>query len=220
MGGLIAKGLSMSAASQQPEQRVLLSGITWSTFESLLAETKNHGTRFTYDRGYLEMMSPSREHERFKGLLGRMIETMTVELGIPISSAGSTTLKAEWEERGLEADESYYIASEPRVRGRDKIDLRTDPPPDLAIEVDISSSSLDQLSIYAVLGVPEVWFYDGETLKVYGLQPEGAYAQQSRSPAFPFPPLDEVERFLARRNEADETTWICSYREWVRMLER
>jgi Uma2 family endonuclease len=208
----------MSVTSQQSEQRILLSGITWSTFESLLAETKNHGTRFTYDRGYLEMMSPSREHERFKGLLGRMIETMTETLAIPISSAGATTLKAEWEERGLEADESYYIANEPRVRGRDKIDLRTDPPPDLAIEVDISSSSLDRLSIYAVLGVPEVWLYDGSALRVYQLQPEGKYAQQTRSPTFPFLPLDEVERFLARRNETDETTWICSFRAWVKTL--
>src|SRR3989304_8025833 len=126
----------MSVASQQSEQRVLLSGISWSTFESLVAESQNHGTRFTYDRGYLEMMSPAGEHERLKRLIGRMIEAATEELGIPISSASATTLKAEWEERGLEADESYYIANEPHVRGRDEIDLRVDPPPDLAIEVD------------------------------------------------------------------------------------
>ena len=142
----------MSIGSSQSETRVVLSGISWSTFESVLAETQNHGTRFTYDRGYLEMMSPSREHERAKRFIGRMIEAATEELGIPISSASSTTLKAEWDERGLEADESYYIANEARVRGRDEIDLRVDPPPDLAIEVDISSSSLDQLGIYADLG--------------------------------------------------------------------
>lgn len=210
----------MSVASQQSEQRVLLSGISWATFESLLADTRNHGTRFTYDRGYLEMMSPSREHERLKRYIGRMIETMTEELEIPISSASSTTLKAEWEERGLEADESYYIANESRVRGRDEIDLRVDPPPDLAIEVDISSSSLDQLSIYADLGVPEVWLYDGATLKVYQRQSDGTYAQQTRSPAFPFLPLEGIEGFLARRNETDETTWIRSFRAWVKTLEQ
>jgi Uma2 family endonuclease len=208
----------MSVGSLQAEHRVLLSGISWSTFESLAAESKSHGTRFTYDRGYLEMMSPSREHERVKRLMGRMIEAMTEVLAIPVSSAGSTTLKAEWNERGLEADESYYIANEPRVRGRDEIDLHVDPPPDLAIEVDISSSSLDQLSIYADLGVPEVWLCDGTTLRVYQLQSDGKYLQQARSPSFPFLPLEEIERHLARRHESDETTWIRSFRAWVKTL--
>ncbi len=204
----------------QAENRVLLSGISWATFESLLAESKNPGTRFTYDRGYLEMMSPSREHERLKRYIGRMIEAATEEYNIPISSASSTTLKAEWEERGLEADESYYIANESRVRGRDEIDLRIDPPPDLAVEVDISSSSLNQLSIYADLGVPEVWLCDATTLKVYQLQSDGTYIQQTRSPTFPFMPLDEIERFLGKRNETDETTWIRSFRAWLKTLER
>jgi Uma2 family endonuclease len=210
----------MSVANLQAESRVLLSGISWATFESLAAESQNHGMRFTYDRGYLEMMSPSREHERLKRFIGRMIETTTEEMGIPMSSASATTLKAEWQERGLEADESYYIANEPQVRGRDEIDLRIDPPPDLAIEVDISSSSLDQLSIYADLGVPEVWLYDAVTLKVYQLQSDGRYAQQTRSPSFPFLPLDQIEGFLARRNETDETTWIRSFRAWVKTLDR
>jgi Uma2 family endonuclease len=210
----------MSIGSSQPETRVVLSGISWPTFEAILAETKSRGTRFTYDRGYLEMMSPSREHERAKRFIGRMIEAATEELGIPISSASSTTLKAEWDERGLEADESYYIANESRVRGRDELDLRKDPPPDLAIEVDISSSSLDQLSIYATLGVPEVWLYDGVSLKVLQLQPDGTYSQQRQSCAFPFLPLDGIEGFLARRDETDETTWIRSFRAWVRELPR
>ena len=143
---------------------------------------------------------------------------MTVELGIPIRSGGSTTLRSQLKDRGLEPDECYYVASESRVRGRKRINLAVDPPPDLAIEVDISSSSLDQLAIYATLGVPEVWLYDGAMLEVYQLQPDKTYAKQTRSPAFPFLPLDEVERFLARRNETDETTWIRSFRAWVKTL--
>jgi Uma2 family endonuclease len=210
----------MSAGNLQAESRILLSGISWATFESLAAESRAHGTRFTYDRGYLEMMSPSREHERLKHLIGRIIEVATEELKIPISGAGSTTLKAQWEDRGLEADESYYIANEAQVRGRDEIDLRVDPPPDLAIEVDISSSSIDQLSIYADLGVPEVWLYDGARLKVHQLQSDGTYAQQTQSRSLPFLPLDQIEGFLARRNETDETTWIRAFRAWVKTLER
>jgi Uma2 family endonuclease len=210
----------MSMASLQSEHRVVLTGVAWSTFESLLAETDHRGTRFTYDQGYLEIMSPSEEHERTKKLLGRMIEMMTEELEIPIRSSGSTTLKSELKQRGLEPDECYYVAKERAVRGRKRIDLSIDPPPDLAIEVDISASSLDQLEIYGVLGVPEVWLYDGATLKVHQLQPDGKYSRQSRSPSFPFLPLEEVERFLDRRDETDETAWIRSFRAWVKTLER
>jgi Uma2 family endonuclease len=210
----------MSVGSLQVENRVVLTGVGWSTFESLLAETDHRSSRFTYDRGYLEIMSPSETHERLTRLLGRMIEMLTVELDIPIRSSGSTTLKSELEQRGLEPDECYYVASEPKVRGRDEIDLRVDPPPDLAIEVDISSSSLDQLSIYADLGVSEVWLFDGTTLDVRQLQADGKYVQQTRSPSFPFLPLDAVEGFLSRRDESDETTWIRSFQAWVKTLQR
>ena len=103
-----------------------------------------------------------------------------------------------------------------RCRGRKKLDLNVDPPPDLAIEVDISRSSLDKLAIYASLPVPEVWVYDGSTLQVHQLQPDGSFARQMCSLAFPRLPLAEVERFLARRDESDETTWIRSFRDFVR----
>ena len=209
----------MSVASTQAENRVVLSNISWSTFEALLAETDRRGTRFTYDRGDLEMMSPSREHERIKRLIGRMIETATLELGIPISSGGSTTLKSQLKQRGVEPDECYYVANEPRVRGKDDFDLAVDPPPDLAIEVDLTSSSLDQLGIYAALGVPELWLCDGSAIRAYHLQPDGTYAEQPGSLSFPFLPLAELLRFLAQRNDADETTWTRSFRDWVRGLK-
>ena len=208
----------MSIVVPQAENRVVLTHVSWATFEALLAETDRRGTRFTYDRGVLEMMSPSREHERVKGMLGRMIETLTLELAIPISSGGSTTLKSQMRQRGVEPDECYYVANEPRVRGKDDFDLTVDPPPDLAIEVDISSSSIDQLGIYGALGVPEVWLCDGAKLQVYQLQADGTYTQQARSPSFPFLPLQEVEGFLRRRNATDETTWIRQFRDWARTL--
>jgi Uma2 family endonuclease len=210
----------MIAGNLQGETRVVLRGIRWSTFESLLSDSDHRAAHFTYDRGHLEIMSPSASHERLKCLLRRIVRTTTEELDIPIRSSGSTTLRNRSNDRGLEPDECYYVANEAQVCGRDEIDLRVDPPPDLAIEVDISISSLDQLSIYADLGVPEVWLYDGTTLKVHQLQPDDKYVQQARSPSFPFLPLDEIERFLARRNETDETTWIRSFRAWMKTLER
>ncbi len=134
----------MAVLAGDTESRILLRGIAWSTYEAILADIDG-GTRLTYDRGYLEMMSPSREHERLKRLLGRMIETITEEWEIPISSAGSTTLRSELRQRGVEPDECYYVASEPQVRGRDQMDLHCDPPPDLAIEVELSGDSIDKL---------------------------------------------------------------------------
>ncbi len=210
----------MTIGTRTAEGRVVLRGVSWATYEALLADTERAGTRLTYDRGDLEMMSPSREHERLKTLLGRMIEALTEEFGIPISGAGSTTFKLELERRGLEPDECYYVASEPKVRGRDDLDLAADPPPDLAVEVEITSDAIDKLPIYADLGVPEIWRYDGEHLQVICLQPDHTYAEQPRSGVFPFLPMSEIERFLAERNASDETTWIRRFRAWVRTLER
>jgi Uma2 family endonuclease len=210
----------MSIATSPCENRVLLAGVAWSTYEALLADTQCCGTRFTYDRGYLEIMSPSREHEHIKSLLGRMIGAMTEEFDIPISSGGSTTLKAELKRRGAEPDECYYVANEPRMRGHEDYDPAVDPPPDLLIEVDISRNSLDKFAIYADFGVPEIWTYEDDALHVHQLQDNGTYAQRDRSPAFPFLPLAGIQGFLDRRNATDETTWIRSFRKWVRTLSR
>ncbi|MGA2617813.1 MAG: Uma2 family endonuclease [Thermoguttaceae bacterium] len=210
----------MSVAAPQAESRVLLFNVAWSTFEALLADNDSRGTRFTYDQGTLEIMSPSREHERIGVLLGRMIAIMAMELDIPISSGGSTTLKDRLKERGIEPDECFYVSNEPRMRARDDYDPAVDPPPDLAIEVDISRSSLNKLAIYADLGVPEVWMHDGTALCVYQLQSDGSYTKQDHSPAFPFLPLEEVQRFLEQRNTTDESSWMRAFRDWVRQLKR
>jgi len=208
-------------ASRQGESRVVLSNVSWATFEALLADTDDRGgTRFAYDQGVLEIMSPSPEHEWITRLIGRMIEAMTEELGIPIRSARSTTLKSQLKRRGIEADECYYVANEERVRGRRVLDLKTDPPPDLAVEVDITVSSVNKLEIYGALGVPEVWLCDGAEIAVYQLQADGGYSRQPRSPSFPFLPMDHVERFLEESSASDETTWIRRFRSWVGSLKQ
>ena len=209
----------MATATSQCETRVVLTNVAWDVYRRLASETGRAGTRFTYDRGVLEIMSPSREHERVKRRIGRMIETVTEELNIPIDSAGSTTLTSQLKQKGVEADECYYIASEPKVRGRDDLDLSTDPPPDLAIEIDISATSIDQLGIYSALGVPEVWFCDGSDIEFHVLQSDDTYARQDYSVAFPFLASGDLTRFLALRNDSDETTWIRSFRTWVRTLK-
>jgi Uma2 family endonuclease len=149
-----------------------------------------------------------------------MIEAATEELDIPISGAGSMTLKLELKKRGAEPDECYYVANEPQMRGHDSYDPAVDPPPDLVIEVDISRNSLSKFAIYADFGVPEIWTYEDDALRVYRLQDDSAYVQQDRSPAFPFLSLESIQGFLDRRNATDQTTWIRSFRKWVRTISR
>ncbi|HYW79481.1 MAG TPA: Uma2 family endonuclease [Thermoguttaceae bacterium] len=205
----------MATAAQQNAGHIVLTNVAWSTYEALLADSDSPGTRFTYDRGTLEIMSPSEEHERCKKFLARMIETLTEELRIPIRSAGSTTWRREAARQGLEPDECYYISNEPQVRGRRQLDLSVDPAPDLVVEVEITAPSVDKMPIYAGLGVAEVWRYDGKHLRIERLQDDGTYAHVENSTELPMIPPGELERFLDRRDKTDETTWIRSFRAWV-----
>ncbi len=208
----------MSIVAPHRETRIVLSNISWATYEALVAESDSPGKRLTYDRGTLEIMSPSAEHGRYHKLLGRLVEAFTMQRNIPIRSTGAATLKAPLKQRGLEPDESYYITNESLIRGSIDLDLTRDPPPDLAIEVEISRSTMDKLAIYGDLGVPEVWLYDGESLRMHTLQSDGTYATKTRSSLLPQLTTEILEGFLARRHENDETTWIRAFHEWVRGL--
>jgi Uma2 family endonuclease len=172
--------------------------------------------RLTYDRGDLEIMSPLPIHECFKELLGRLIVAITEELDIPMISAGLTTFNREDVDRGLEPDQCYYFQSAAKIHDRLRIDLRVDPPPDLAVEIDITSHSFNRLKIYAALGVPEVWRFDGEVLQVLLLQSDGSYQVSERSAAFPFLPMSEVSRRILSYDFANDTRWAREIRAWVR----
>lgn len=161
-------------------------------------------------------MTLSHEHESYSYLLGRIVDTVTEELGLPVSGGKSTTFKRRKKQRGLEPDNCFWIANEPVVRGKTRIDLSVDPPPDLSIEVDVSHSTLDRMAIYESLRVPEVWVYDGQQLTFHILQPDGTYKTQSVSRAFPNLQADQVARFLALRGELDANSIIRQFRAWLR----
>lgn len=199
------------------DQRIVMHGVSWRTYELLLADLADHRTpRIAFDQGRLELVSPSDEHEECRRLIGRMIDIWTLEKRIPIRGLGSTTFKRETSQRGVEADECYYIANEPLVRGRRGIDLETDPPPDLAIEVDVSGSSLGKLELYAALRVPEVWRFSRQTLRVYRLSEDGEYQLAGESRNLPGFPTKRVADWVARAQELDETTWATSFQDWLR----
>jgi Uma2 family endonuclease len=201
-----------------PEPRVLLRGIGWDGYETILKLVGDQPVRLTYDQGDLELMAPSLDHEEYGSLFGRMVETVTEELRIPCRAAGSTTWRKQAKERGLEADECYYIAAFSQIRGKHKvIDLTVDPPPDLAIEIEISHSALDRMGIYAALRVPEVWRFDGEALLINHLQDDGTYAEVDKSPSLPFlHPGEIVHWFHQAEAIEDHSEWGRRFREWVR----
>jgi Uma2 family endonuclease len=196
------------------EQRVFLGDVRWKTFEALVREAADPRGRFAYDRGLLEIMSPSSEHEHLGNLIGRFLEVLTEELRIPIRSLKSTTLKRRDRKRGIEADETYYIGHDPLMGKRRRLDLRRDPPPDLAIEVDISRSSLVRMSIHAAIGIAEVWRWHGDCLEVWQLR-DGEYHEVERSAILPMLPLSGLRRFLSLRDERNETDLVREFRQWV-----
>ena len=206
----------MSTVAVPAEQRFRLSGIDWPSYVAFGDLLDGRHIRLTYDRGELEFMTLSHQHEWSKKLLGRLVEALTEEMDIDIASGGSMTCRREDLERGLEPDECYWIANEPLIRGRDEIDLEEDPPPDLAMEVEVSRSTLDRMGLYARLRVPEVWCWDGQHLRVYLLDADGNYVESNRSLAFPFLPVAELERFLAQATTISETKLLRSFRAWVR----
>lgn len=201
--------------------RILLKNISWKTYESLLNElAQQRGIRLTYDRGNLEIMTPSAPHEKYKKILGRFVESVSDELNVEICSLGSLTCRREDLARGLEPDQCYYIENEDVVWDKEQIDLNQDPPPDLVVEIDVTSSSIDRLSLYASLGVPEVWRYDGNRLIIYQLESQ-EYTERDVSPTFPFLSQVEMLRFLELRRTTKENALIRLFREWVRsQIER
>ena len=206
----------MIATSILAEQRTVLQNISWETFETLLAETGEHrGSRFAYDCGTLEIMSPLIEHEGYKSIFGNLIVVLAEELGIEIKSAGSTTLKLKSANRGIEPDNCYYIQNEIAFRGKQTLDLTTDLPPDLAIEIDITSSSINKLAIYSALGIPEIWRYNGRVLQFYQLV-ENQYLEREFSYAFPLVSAIEISEFIEQSKTIGEVALIKLFRAWVR----
>ncbi|MGL6140587.1 MAG: Uma2 family endonuclease, partial [Planktothrix sp.] len=153
-----------------PEQRTVLNQVSWQTFINLLNDLGNNRViRLYYDQGVLEIMTPLGEHENNNRFIDDLVRAIADELNLNLKKMGSLTLKREELLKGAEPDSCYYLENEPLVRHKQNIDLESDPPPDLVLEIDITSSSLDKQTIYAAFKIPELWRYNGQKLEVFVL---------------------------------------------------
>lgn len=200
----------------QAEPRVTLRGVSWQLYQQMLAEVGDGHVRLTYDSGSLEIMSPSSLHERVKTVLARVIEAYADELRIKLEGFGSTTFAREDLHKGLEPDECYYVQHASAVIGKEEFDWTIDPPPDLAIEVDISRPGVARQPIYGALGVPEIWKFDGRSVVSLHRTTSGDYVVGTASLAFPKLPLDEVNRFLQIGLASGQSAAAQAVREWLR----
>lgn len=197
----------------------MLDGISWQTYEQILRDLGERQIRVTYDSGNLEMMAPLASHEDWKSRYGRLIEVMCEERDLDIQPLGSTTFRREDLDKGLEPDECYYVQHADAIRARrgDEIDLTVDPPPDLAIEIDITRASIPKQPIYAALGIPELWRFDGVRLTVLGLRGK-KYVAMEKSGVFPFLPMDQFQQYAVRLATERQSRLLREFRNWVRSL--
>ena len=199
-----------------PGQSVLLKNISWSKFEEIILELGEHrASILAYDQGILEIMVPLPEHEYFKDAIGDLVKDLAEELAIEYECFGSTTWRRQERMGGAEPDNCFYIQNLPAIRGRLDIDLNSDPAPDLVLEIDITSKSLDRLPIYARLGVPEVWRYEKTQLRLYQLVNE-MYVETQASLAFSEFPVKSIPDFIRQNLASGRNALRQSFRLWVR----
>ena len=197
------------------EQRVILHGIRWQTYEDLLSQNEgNSGVHFAFDQGKLEIMTLSPRHELLKHALSLLVEVLAEEFEVDILGFGSTTFRRSDLERGFEPDACFYIAHAEQIRNSETIDLHSDSPPDLVIEIDLSHPSLNKFPIFHALEVPEIWRYDGELVSVFHLQ-ESGYAPRRESHAFPAVTTQLLTEWIESSLRLKRTEWLRQIRTWV-----
>jgi len=206
----------MATTLEKAEQRIILQDVSWRTYEDLLTDCEDRSSpRLTYDRGVLEIMSPSAEHEEYNRTISMLVEVVAEELSIDIRNLGSTTFKRDDLLRGTEPDSCFYIQNTDRITVKTSVDLSTDPPPDLVIEIDITRDSLDKLSLYEAIKVPEIWRFDGDKVSLFRLAGD-TYEETERSAAISILTADVIQDFVRKSKSAGRTAWLKGLRQWVR----
>jgi Uma2 family endonuclease len=196
-------------------QHVLLQDVNWESFEKILTELgdERSSPKISYHKGYLQLMAPLAIHEFDKSIIGDLVKILLESLDLEFSALGSTTLKSEQVHKGVEPDECFYIQHELKVRGKERIDLNQDPPPDLVLEIDITSQT--ELTIYEKLNVPELWRFDGKELQIFILQNQH-YQNAEKSLQFPqFAIKQLIPEYLEKAKIEGRNKAIKAFRQFV-----
>jgi len=198
---------------------VILHDICWSTYESLLQDLPDTpGTRLTYDRGDLLIMVTSPEHDEINRIIATLIQTISEELEVEWRDFGSTTYQRRDLQRGFEPDSCFYFKNEAQMRGKKRLDMQVDPPPDLVVEIDITHPSLNKLPLFAAFGIQEVWRFDGAAMEFYVLSGSD-YVKTDNSLALPQVTASVVTRFVIESNSAGRLEWVKKVRGWAQALK-
>jgi Uma2 family endonuclease len=198
------------------EQRMALGNVSWETYERLLLDHLDASSpRFTYDEGTLEIMSPSQEHEELKQVMTAVADVILEEWELEFRNLGSTTFRRRDLKKGTEPDSCFYIQNVERIRGRRELELGVDPPPDLVIEIEITSPVVNKLPIYARLGVPEIWRYDGRRASILRLRGDG-YEPSEQSGVLPPLTQSVLSDLIERSKTLTTLVWRRMVRNWAR----
>jgi Uma2 family endonuclease len=198
------------------DQCVVLWNVGWDGYSALLKLRGEHrDPRMIYLDGSLFLVSPSMRHENLKDRLGHFVTEVVTGLDIPCILAGSTTLRRRTKRGGVEGDQTFYLANFARIRGKKKINLRVDPPPDLIVQVVVTHEADEAVEVCRRFRVPEVWICDQNQLTILQLQPNGRYAAFERSLAFPVLLAAEIHSWIIRDQDDTDTDWIKALRRWV-----
>ncbi len=206
----------LTAVNYLPADGILiLPHVSWHEFESLAAELGDRReVRLSYQRGRMEITMPSPEHEEYVDLIQDLTRLLVRELGLRMESRGTALLKRELRETGAQPDGCFYIQHAAEIIGKRQLDLTVDPPPDIVVEVDLNTDSRGKFSIYATLGVPELWRYDGLSFEIHHLT-ETEYVEATESLAFPFLTAAALTDFLEQSKEFGQDATLDEFKNWL-----
>lgn len=206
----------MIETKAQPDPRVILNDVSWRLYTHLLSEVgESPGTRITYDGGRLQIMVVSAGHDNPNRTIAEIVSFACLETGIDYCPLGSTTFKREDLLKGFAPDSCFYFANAELVRGLEEIDLAIHPPPELVIEIDITSDSMNKLPIFAAVGVAEVWRYSRSQVEIFVLD-GNAYRSAGRSAVLPALTAMDISQLAESSRHMTRLAWAQSVLDRIR----